>query len=278
MSMEPESFDYICRLVREGSGIVLDPGKEYLVLARLMPLAKQEGMPSVDELVGLVRKASGSGLRSRVVEAMTTNETSFFRDIAPFSALEKRILPAVIEARRPMRSLSLWSAASSSGQELYSVAILLREAFPELRNWRVRLVGTDLSAAMVERAQSGRFTQLEVNRGLPAKYLAKHFERDGMDWVVREEIRKLVEFRVMNLALPWPSLGTFDIIMMRNVLIYFDLRTKQAILDKIHRVIAPDGYLLLGAAETTLGVDDRFKSREFERALYYRLANLPAGA
>ncbi len=268
--MAAESFNFICELVRERSGIVIEPGKEYLVLSRLSPIAEQEGIVSVDDLVGLVRKQPKGALPTRVVEAMTTNETSFFRDLAPFHALEKKVIPAAIEARKHTRSLSIWSAASSSGQELYSIALLLREQFPALDSWRLRLIGTDLSAAMVERARAGRFSQLEVKRGLPAKLLPKYFQKDGPDWVIQDRIRSAVEFRALNLTLPWPPLGPIDIVLIRNVLIYFDLTQKREILDKVYSTLAPDGYLFMGTAETTLGVDERFKSFEFERALYYR--------
>jgi chemotaxis protein methyltransferase CheR len=263
-------FDYIRDLVRRESAIVLEPGKEYLVESRLTPVARQEGLVTIDQLVTALRRGSANGLQRRVVEAMTTNETSFFRDIYPFDALRTRVIPELVARRASERRLTIWSGACSSGQESYSTIIMLREHFPALSNWKVTIYATDLSHEMVERTRNGRFSQLEVNRGLPAPMLLKYFERHGMEWQVREEHRRLIEAQQMNLAASWPSLPSMDIVLMRNVLIYFDVKTKKEILARIRSVLRPDGYLFLGSAETTLNLDEAFERVQIEKAVCYR--------
>jgi chemotaxis protein methyltransferase CheR len=205
-----------------------------------------------------------------VVDALTINETSFFRDAHPFEALRTHILPELIEKRRASRTLRIWCAACSSGQEPYSVALTIKEHFPELAGWRVELVGTDLSPTMLDRAREGRYSRLEVNRGLPARLLVKYFEQDGTDYRIDDSVRRMVTFRPHNLASPWPSLPQTDVVFMRNVLIYFGLETKREILTKVKRVLRPDGYLLLGGAETTVHVDDTFTRTPIGRTTFYR--------
>lgn len=271
MSLNSVDFDYICKFIRARSAIVLEAGKEYLVESRLLPVARGEGCTSLQDLVVRLRTQPSNGLHQKVIEAMTTNETSFFRDLHPFEALRKLLVPELIAKREKERTLNLWCAASSSGQEPYTVAMLLREHFPSLTNWTVRFLATDLSMEMVERARTGRFSQLEVNRGVPAPLLVKYFQRLGVEWQVKDELRRMVEFRQLNLIDSWPSLPEFDIIFIRNVLIYFDVPTKKAILAKVRRVLRPDGYLFLGAAETTLNIDEGFERLQFEKAGCYRL-------
>lgn len=273
MPISNVEFDYIAKLVRERSAIVLEAGKEYLVESRLLPVARTVGCASLPQLIARLRAQSFNGLHQKVVEAMTTNETSFFRDLHPFEALKKLVLPELIAKREKERKLHLWCAASSSGQEPYTIAMLLREHFPLLGSWTLRFVASDLSVEMIERSRNGRYSQLEVNRGMPAALLVKYFQRHGVEWQVKEEFRRMIEFRQMNLTDAWGGLPEMDLVFMRNVLIYFDVETKKSILGKVRRILRPDGYLFLGAAETTLNLDDGFERVQFEKAGCYRLRN-----
>lgn len=270
MSLAAVDFDFVSELVRTRAAIVLEPSKEYLVSSRLEPVARSAGFTTVAELIARLRTSTTSPLHEEVVDAMTTNETSFFRDVHPFESLRRSVLPDLIERRRARRSLSIWCAACSSGQEPYSVGMVIREHFPELASWSVRILATDLSPRMVQRTREGTFSQLEVNRGLPAPMLLKHFVQQGARWQVAPELRAMVRVQPLNLAAPWPAMTPVDLLMMRNVLIYFDVDTKRAILDRAHRVLAPDGYLLLGGAETTLNLDERFQRVGLDRTTWYR--------
>ncbi len=272
MAINPKTFEYFRTLVQMRSAIVLEPGKEYLVESRLAPVARAEGLASVDELAEHLARSTVSPLHSRAVESMTTNETTFFRDIHPFEALRTNILPRLITARAATRRLNIWSAACSTGQEPVTVAMTIKEHFPTLANWTISFLGTDLSSAVLARAKVGKFSQLEVNRGLPAPLLLKYFTKVGMDWIVRDDIRTMIEYREMNLAAPWPSLPQMDILFMRNVLIYFDTTTKKEILRRVRATVRPDGYFLLGSAETTMSLDDKFKRADIGRAAVYQLA------
>lgn len=265
--MTAADFDYVCRLVRDRSGIVLESGKEYLVDARLTPVARQIDLGTVSDLVGRLRSGSDSGLAGRIVEAMVTTETSFFRDHHPFETLRTTVLPDLIRLRQTERRIGVWFAACSTGQEPYSFALLVREHFPQLSGWRLDLLATDLSADALARARAGRYSQLEVNRGLPAALLVKYFRQHGATWELNEDVRRMVEFRELNLTRPWPALPTADLVFLRNVMIYFDVETKKAILGRAARVLRPDGYLLLGGAETTLNLFDSLR----------RVANLKGG-
>lgn len=252
--LDPLAFDFLSNLVRERSAIVLQPSKMYLIDARLSPVAKAEGLENVQALVEMIRKTKNPRLIQTVVEKMTTNETSFFRDLHPFDALKAQIIPQLIASREKTRQLNIWSNACSSGQEIYSVAMLLRENFPQLKDWRINLIASDLSTEILERAKSGVFNQTEVNRGLPMPYLLKYFTKEGLTWRIKDEIRSMVQFQVVNLITPFPTLPKFDIVFLRNVLIYFDAESKSKILQKIHSQMLSDSYLFLGAAETTLGL------------------------
>lgn len=265
-------FDFLRALIRERSAIVLEPGKEYLVESRLLPILRGGGFASPVELVARLRREPRGELERRVVEAMTTNETSFFRDHHPFEALRTRFLPDLIAARRPERRLRFWSNACSTGQEAYSLAMLLTEHFPELGAWDVSIFASDLSREMVARTAAGSYGQLEVNRGLPAAFLVKYFERHGTSWQVKAPLRKLVTARELNLVEPWPALPPFDVIFLRNVLIYFDLETKRAILRRARQALRPDGLLLLGSAETTIMVDDGWDRVPAGVSVAYRAA------
>jgi chemotaxis protein methyltransferase CheR len=264
-------FDYLRHLVHKRSAIVLEAEKLYLAETRLQLLARREGCASVCELIARLRVHPFSGLHQKVVEAMTTNETSFFRDIQPFEALRQLVIPQLLQRRMNERRLTIWCAASSTGQEAYSVAMLVCHHFPSLKGWDVRILASDFSSEVLERAQQGRYSQVEVNRGLPAEMLVRYFQRQGMDWQIQDEIRALVEFRQLNLSEPWPPLPLMDIVFLRNVLIYFDIPTKKDILGKVRRLLYPDGYLFLGGAETTLNLDDAYQRVDFERSGCYRL-------
>lgn len=270
MNANISDFNYIRELVRRHSAIVLEADKDYLIETRLTPLARQTGFASLEALIASLRANSAtSSLRNQVVEAITTHETSFFRDLHPFEALKASVLPELL-SRRPSSSLTIWCAACSSGQEPFSIAMLVREHFPADRN-RVRIIATDLSGAILARAREGMYNQSEVNRGLPALLLTKYFQKQGLRWRIRPEIRQMVEFRQNNLAEPWPPIPPLDIVFMRNVLIYFDLKTKKTILTKIRSVLKPDGYLFMGSSETTLNLDTAFEPIPMGKSVCYKL-------
>lgn len=271
-----ESMSYLQRLVHRRSGIVLEDGKDYLVDSRLDAIARGAGVRSVDELVGKLRRDSGSLLVQRVVEAMTTNETMFFRDAHPFDALRRRFVPELVERRAAERRLCVWSAAAATGQEPYSIAMTLLETFPELASWDVRILATDLNSAVLERARLGRYRELEVGRGLPPSYLAKYFVRRDGEWELTPEVRNLVTFRQLNLVEAWDDLEIYDLVFMRNVLIYFDVGTKRAILGRLQRVLRRDGYLVLGGAETTTNLDEAFVPVRIGAGVYYQLKGTPS--
>ncbi|MEU2350558.1 CheR family methyltransferase [Modestobacter sp. NPDC049651] len=269
MTLTATSFDWVRQLVHRESAIVLQPGKEYLVEARLLPMAQQLGLPGVSELVESVRSRPDAASTRRIVEALTTNETSWFRDGDPFTALTGTVLPSLLSARGPHERINIWSAACSSGQEPYTIAMLLADALPDAAT-RVSITATDLSREMVERTRAGRFSQLEINRGMPAAMLVRHFTRAGNEWEISPTLRRMVQASECNLATPFPRLGPFDVVYLRNVLIYFDLATKQGILQRVRQIMRPDGWLFLGAAETTLGVDDNWERVVVGRGSAYR--------
>ncbi len=270
MTIAPEAFGFVCDLVRRESAIVLEPGKEYLVESRLLPLARAQGDGDIDAYVDRARRSPHGPVGREIVEALTTNETSWFRDSEPFVALRSTLLPELAVARAASRRLRVWSAACSSGQEPYSIAMALAEA-PQLAGWSVEVLGTDLSLEMVERSRDGRYSQLEMNRGLPATQLVRWFEREGAAWRVKRELTAMTSFRQLNLVRPLPPLGRFDLLFLRNVLIYFDLATKREVLHRIRSLLAPDGYLYLGASETTMGVDESWERVPVGRSSVYRL-------
>jgi chemotaxis protein methyltransferase CheR len=271
VTIEREEFEYVSTLVRSDAGLVLEKGKEYLVEARLRPLAQEAGLTSVQAFIQQLRLPSASVMRRRTIEAMTTNETSFFRDLHPFESLRKTVLPRIIENRRDERRLFIWSAACSTGQEAYTIAMIIREHFPELATWNCKIIGTDLSRDVLARAQSGRYRQLEVNRGLPIQYLSRYFTRDKLDWEIKKDLRSMVEFIEMNLTRAWPPLPRMDIVFLRNVLIYFDIATKRQIFEGMRRQLKHDGYLLLGNCETTLGIHDGFERQPEDRGGWHRV-------
>jgi chemotaxis protein methyltransferase CheR len=270
-SVSTVDFDYIRTLVRSKSAIVLEPGKEYLVQARLLPLARKQGLDDISALVDKLKRGDAT-LTNDVVEAMTTNETSFFRDVHPFEALREDVLPELIQARSATRKLNIWSAAASTGQEAYTIAMTMREHFVQLAAWNVSILGTDLSREVLDKARDGRYAQIEVNRGLPAPMLVKYFDRAGPAWRVKPELKKGVEFRQLNLMQPFPALPRMDIVFLRNVLIYFDADTKRDILARVRNAMAPDGFLFLGAAETTLQFEGMFDRVPRARGNCYRVS------
>lgn len=271
MAIAAQDFMYIRDLVRSRSAIVLEVGKEYLVESRLEPLARKEGIGSVAELVSKLRTQSFNRLHSAVIEAMTTNETSFFRDSTPFDAMRATLIPQLVEKRRKERRIAIWSAASSSGQEIYSIAILLKELGTMLDGFQITLLATDLSAQMVTRARDGKYNQVEIGRGLTPAQLSRFFTKVGADYQVKDELRKMVEFRELNLAAPWGNIPTMDIVFLRNVMIYFDIETRRGILQRVRQILQPDGILFLGAAETTSNVDESFERTVIDKAAGYRM-------
>ena len=267
-AIDSRSFDYLAALVLKESAIVIEKTKTYLFESRLMPIARSHNLSDLDQLVEALKRPGSTALVDSVIDAMTTNETSFFRDLHPFNALRTHLIPELIQKRSKERVLNIWSNACSSGQEVYSIAMLLKENFPELAGWRVRLTATDLSKQILDKAQSGIFTQTEINRGLPMPMVLKYFKRNGVTWQISDEIRKMVDFRVLNLVQPWPpSLPKMDIVFLRNVLIYFSVDTKKEILWKVHRNLQKDGVLLLGGAETTMNLDVPFERRVIDKTI-----------
>lgn len=271
MSVSESDFNYIRALVLDRSAIVIESGKEYLVESRVGPVAKNEGFDSIDQLIESLRNNSNNGLQDKIVEALTTNETSFFRDIHPFETLKNIILPDLLKARKAMRKISIWCGASSSGQEPYSIAMLVRENFPLLLDWELTFIASDISIEMLDRCRSGEFSQLEVNRGLSAPLLIKYFQKNGLKWAIRKDIREMIDFQQINLAKTLPYFPKMDIIFMRNVLIYFDIEMKKKILKYIRSILQPDGVLFLGAAESTLNLDESFERMDVQHSGCYRL-------
>jgi chemotaxis protein methyltransferase CheR len=266
--MTSDEFDFLCKLLKERSGLVLTRDKAYLLESRLLPVARKADLKSVDELVGAVRMRPNSDLARDVIEAMTTNESFFFRDIKPFDQFKNFVLPELMKARAARRSIRIWSAACSSGQEPYTLAMLLAESQAKLAGWTIDILATDLSTEILDKAQAGLYSQFEVQRGLPIQFLMKYFKQQGERWQIDAGIRSRVRFRVFNLLDEPTSLGGFDVIYCRNVLIYFDQPTKTVVLDRLARILAPDGYLFLGGAETVLGISDKFQASAENRGIY----------
>jgi len=267
--MKPEDFTYLAALLKRQSGLVLSSDKTYLVESRLMPIARKRGFETLDVLVAALRTSPESGpLVKEVTDAMTTNESFFFRDIKPFDQFKQVLLPKLLQTRAGARKIRIWSAACSSGQEPYSLAMILREEGVKLAGWRFEIAATDISAEMLEKSKAGMYSQFEVQRGLPVTYLVKYFTQMGDKWKIDPSLREIIQFREFNLLNDPTMLGQFDIVFCRNVLIYFDNETKRQILERISRVMPPDGYLYLGGAETVLGISDKFQPLQNERGIY----------
>jgi len=266
--MMPQDYDYLCKLVKTRSGLVLSSEKHYLVESRLLPVARKAGLFNLTGLVAKLRAPGAEPLIVEVVEAMTTNESFFFRDKLPFEHFRDTIMPALLSARATSRRIRIWCAAAATGQEPYSLAIALKEMAKDLRGWRVEIIATDLSTEVLEKAKSGIYSQFEVQRGLPALMLIKYFAQIGENWQIAPELRSMVKFMPFNLLGDFARLGRFDLVLCRNVLIYFDQPTKVGVLERIADATERDGFLMLGGAETVVGLTDRFKPVPDKRGLY----------
>jgi chemotaxis protein methyltransferase CheR len=264
----PQDFDYLRQLLRERSGLVLSAEKQYLAESRLLPVARRHGMTTLGELVGKLKASAPTPLCAEVVEAMTTNETFFFRDKLPFDHFRDTVLPALIAARAREKRIRIWCTACSTGQEPYSLAMMLKGFGAKLAGFRTEIIATDLSGEVLERAKSGIYSQFEVQRGLPIQSLVKYFSQVGEAWQIAAEIRAMVQFRPLNLLKDFSALGTFDMVFCRNVLIYFNQETKIGVLNRLARQMPDDGFLALGAAETVVGLTDAFKPMPDKRGLY----------
>jgi chemotaxis protein methyltransferase CheR len=274
--ISPSDYRFLATMLREQSGLALDEGKHYLVESRLAPLAARLGYPRLPALFAALKAERDAELARAVCEAMATHESLFFRDGVPFDVLRERMLPELVVARRATRTLRIWSAGASTGQEPYSIAMTILESFPALADWRIEILATDFSGSALERARSGVYSPFEVQRGLSPAQLARHFERQGADWQVAGRVRRMVTFRQANLLHPFAGMGCFDIVFCRNVLIYFDVPTKRDVLERLAPVIAPDGYLLLGSAETAVGLTAQLVRVPDISSSVYRTAALEA--
>jgi len=267
------AFTFVSDMVKQDAAIVVGPGKEYLVESRLLPIARAEGFGDVGALIARLQLNPDERLRRQVVEAMTTNETSFFRDRDPFTLLKQVVFPELCRKRSATHRINIWSAACSSGQEPYSIAMSALDHPLITSDWQLQVLATDISEDILQRADKGRYSQLEVNRGLPAAMLVRHFERAETDWKVVPAVRNMVKFKRLNLGDPF-DLPMMDVVFLRNVLIYFDAGTKTDVLQRVRRVLKPDGFLFLGGSETTIGLDDGFERVAVGNATVYR----PRGA
>jgi chemotaxis protein methyltransferase CheR len=264
----PQDYDYLRKFLRERSGLVLSVEKQYLAESRLLPVARRNGMSTLDELIDRLKDRAPLPLGAQVVEAMTTNETFFFRDKIPFEHFRDTIMPALIAARAREKRIRIWCTAASSGQEPYSLAMAIKGMGQAIAGYRIEIVATDLSSEVLEKAKAGTYSQFEVQRGLPVNLLVKFFDQVGETWKLAPELRNMVQFRPLNLLNDFSALGNFDVVFCRNVLIYFDQENKIAVLKRIARQMPEDGYLVLGAAETVIGLTEAFKPLVDKRGLY----------
>jgi chemotaxis protein methyltransferase CheR len=263
----PPDYEYLRKVLKERSGLDLSADKQYLIESRLLPLSRKSGLAGISELVQKMRGGS-TAITAQVVEAMTTNETFFFRDKVPFDHFRDSIMPEILRARAARRSVRIWCAAGSTGQEPYSLAMCLKEMSAALTGWRVEIIATDLSQEVLEKSKAGIYSQFEVQRGLPIQMLVKYFKQTGEFWQINPDIRAMVQHRQLNLLHDFSQLGVFDVIFCRNVLIYFDQETKINIFNRLAKTNEPDGFLVLGAAETVVGLTDAFKPFPERRGLY----------
>ena len=272
MTLTEEDSTFVRALARSHAALVFEESKEYLIEARLTPVALQVGAENIAGLVTILRRSQHSTVHDLVIDALTINETSWFRDRHPFDAMREHLLPRLIEARKDLRSLTVWCGAASTGQEPYSLAILIREHFPEISGWTVRIVATDICKSALEQAREGLYSQIEINRGLPAALISRYFQRDGTRFRLDGRIREMIEFKEMNLAGMWTGVPRADLVLMRNVMIYFDQVVKSKILNQIAAtVLRPDGALLLGGAETTLNLSDAYERIQKGSCGWYQL-------
>jgi len=271
--MSPAEYDYLRQFLKGRSGLVLSNEKQYLIESRLLPVARKAGLQSIAALVAKLKEPRETVLAEAVVEAMTTNESFFYRDKTPFEHFTQVMMPELLKKRASQKKLRIWCAAASTGQEPYTLAMCLKEMEAKIAGWRIEIIGTDISNEVLDRAKAGTYTQFEVQRGLPIQMLLKYFTQQGESWTISPQLRSMVQWKKFNLLESFASLGHFDIVFCRNVLIYFDQQTKVDILGRIAKITAPDGYLVLGAAETVVGLTDAFKPAPDRRGLY-----LPAAA
>ncbi|MEX2129497.1 MAG: protein-glutamate O-methyltransferase CheR [Xanthobacteraceae bacterium] len=265
--MSPFDYEYLCKMLKDRSGLVLAPEKQYLVESRLMPVARRNECNTISDLLQHIKGPGSDGLRVEVTEAMMNNESFFFRDKIPFDRVQDTVLPDLLQKRARTRRIRIWSAAASTGQEPYSLALMLA-GWPGLAGWQIDIVATDISNDALEQAKSGVYSQFEVQRGLPIQMLMRYFEQIDEQWRIADKFRNMVHFRQLNLLNDFSILGMFDVVFCRNVLIYFDQATKLDVLGRVRRVIAADGYLVLGAAETMVGLGDCFMPVPEKRGLY----------
>lgn len=268
-----QSFDALCEFLRRNSGLIMEQSKRYLVESRVMPIVRREKLSGLDELVMLLQKGQSPKLAKDVIEAMTINETYFFRDKTPFDQFRSVILPNLLAARAGEKRLRIWSAAASTGQEAYSLAMIIEDIAAKVAGWKIEIVGTDLSDGVLDKARKGIYSQFEVQRGLPTPYLLRHFNQIGDSWQISEAMRSKVTFKQLNLLSDYTSLGKFDIIYCRNVLIYFDAARKTDILSRMTRQLAPDGYVVLGASESLIGLKTDLTAHPEHRGLFVRGTN-----
>jgi chemotaxis protein methyltransferase CheR len=266
--MTPGNYQYLCNFLQRRAGLVLSADKTYLAESRLSPVARRLGLSSLDAMAEALKGGTAPTLELAVVEAMVTNETSFFRDKVPFQQLRSTVIPALIASRATQQRINIWCAAASTGQEPYSIAMLLKEFENELRGWRIDILGTDIAPGVLEKAKSGVYSQFEIQRGLPIKELIRHFTQEDETWRISGDLRGMVRFREFNLLDDFIGLGHFDIVFCRNVLMYFDRETKADILDRVAHTLTPDGYLVLGAAETIIGLTESLAPVPEERGLF----------
>ena len=266
--MTVTDFEFICQILRERSGLVLTNDKAYLLESRLLPVARKWKLATFDDLVRTIRSRMDEAVIRDVVEAMTTNESFFFRDTKPFDQFKQLVLPALMKSRAGGKTIRIWSAACSSGQEPYSLAMILSEMAVQLNGWKIEIVGTDLSTEILARAKEGMYSQFEVQRGLPITMLVKYFAQVGDRWQINPKIRGMVQYREFNLLQDPAPLGRFDVVFCRNVLIYFDQPTKTRVLNSVAKLMPEDGFLFLGGAETVLGITDKFQMVPGQRGIY----------
>jgi chemotaxis protein methyltransferase CheR len=266
--MRPDQFEFIRGFLKKRSGLVLGEDKAYLLESRLTPLARKQELGDLESLLDVLMKGGNAALESAVTEAMTTNESFFFRDQKPFDLFVNTVMPHLVETRSGQRAFRIWSAAASSGQEPYSLAMLLKEHAAKFPGWRHEIVGTDLSSAIIAKAKAGKYSQFEVQRGMPIQLLVKYFDKIDDQWQIKPDLRAMVDYKELNLLHDFKALGTFDVVYCRNVLIYFDQPTKKMVLENIARQMTPDGFLFLGGAETVLGITETFKPIPGLRGIY----------
>lgn len=276
--MTPADYDFLRSFLKERSGLILSNDKQYLIESRLMPVARQEGLDTISALVAKLKTPLGRTAGEAVVEAMTTNESFFFRDKTPFDHFSNVMLPQMMEARKSQRKIRIWCAAASTGQEPYSLAMIIKDMGLKASAYRFDIIGTDISREVLERAKAGTYSQFEVQRGLPIQMLLNHFTQKGETWEISPAIRQMVQYRPLNLFDGFGALGTFDVVFIRNVLIYFEQEAKVSILERVAKQMAPDAFMVLGAAETVVGLTDAFKAVPGSRGLYQPNPDFVAGS